>query len=120
MEQCSALRVPPPRAEGAMRLVSSTTRTLQRVVQHPPPRLSRAAKQRLRWFDQYAQHRNVSFTCRHFGISRETFYYWRRRYAPTALRPLESRPSRPRIPRARTWTAEQVAAVQRVREAHPH
>ena len=119
MEQCSALSVPPPWAEGAMRIVSSTTRTMQRVVQHAPPCLSREAKLRRRWFDHYAKHRNVSFTCRHFGISRETFYYWRHRYDPHNLRTLEPRSSRPRVPRPRTWTAEQVQAVQRLREEHP-
>jgi transposase InsO family protein len=67
----------------------------------------------------YAQHHNVSFTCRHFGISRQTFYYWWRRYDPRDPHGLESRSCRPRVPRARTWTSEQVAAVQRVREQYP-
>ncbi len=119
MEQCSVLRGPPLWAEGAMRLVSNTTRTMQRVAQHPPPTLSREAQKRRRWFDHYAQHRNASLTCRHFGISRETFYYWKRRYDPQNLRTLEARSSRPRVPRPRTWTAAQVQAVQRLREQYP-
>jgi len=102
-----------------MQVVSSTTRTMQRVAQHPPPRLSREAKKRRRWFDHYAQHRNASFTCRHFGISRETFYAWQRRYDPQDLRTLEARSSRPRVPRPRTWTDEQVQAVHRLREQYP-
>ena len=119
MAQCTALVAALPGGEGAMQVVSSTTRTLQRVAQHPPPPLSREAKRRLRWFDHYAQHRNASFTCRHFGISRETFYYWHRRYDPRDLRTLEPRSSRPRQPRPRTWTDAQVAAVQRLREQYP-
>jgi transposase InsO family protein len=102
-----------------MRVVSSTTPTMQRVAQRRAPRVSPAAKTRGRWFDHYAAHQNVSFTCRHFGISRETFYYWRRRYDPADLQTLETRSSRPRVPRARTWTEAQVQAVQRLREEHP-
>ena len=41
--------------------------------------LSREAKQRLRmmmWYDEHG--RNAALTCRHFGISRDTFYRWLR------------------------------------------
>ena len=102
-----------------MQVVSSTTRTMQRVVQHPLPELTREAKTRRRWFDHYAKHRNVSFTCRHFGISRETFSYWKRRYDPQSLHTLEARSSRPRHPRPRTWTDAQGQAVQRLRAQYP-
>ena len=119
MDQCTALVAALPGGEGAMQVVRSTTRTLQRVAQHPPPTLSRGAKQRLRWFDYQTKHGNVSLTCRHFGISRETYYYWKRRYDPRDPRTLEARASRPRVPRARTWTDEPVVAVQRLREQPP-
>lgn len=103
-----------------MRLVSSTTRPMQRVAQlRPAPPLSRAARTRQRWFAYYAEHGNVSLTCRHFGISRQTFYTWARRYDPQEPRTLENRSCRPRVPRARTWTEAQVQAVQRVREQYP-
>jgi len=36
--------------------------------------LSRAAQVRLDWMDFYRQSQNVALTCRHFGISRQTFY----------------------------------------------
>ena len=43
--------------------------------------ISKVAKQRLKWFDYYHSHgRNVARTCRYFGISRQTFHRWRRRY----------------------------------------
>ena len=102
-----------------MQVVSSTTRTMQRVGQHPPPDLPREAKQRLRWMEHYARHGNASLTCRHFGISRQTFYTWRRRYEPRDLRTLKSRPSRPQHTRPRTWTVEQVEAVRDLREQYP-
>lgn len=52
--------------------------------------LSRAALKRLSWFDWYHAHeRNISLTCRHFGISRDTFYLWKKRFNPKNLRSLE-------------------------------
>lgn len=38
-------------------------------------------KQKLAWFDHYERHgRNARHTCRHFRISPDTFYRWKRRY----------------------------------------
>ena len=42
--------------------------------------LSREAQVRLSWMDFCRQSKNVALTCRHYGISRQTFYRWRRRY----------------------------------------
>jgi transposase-like protein len=45
--------------------------------------------------------RNVARTCRHFGISRQAFYRWKRRYEAHGAAGLADRPSRPlRSPRA--------------------
>ncbi|MBI5307324.1 MAG: helix-turn-helix domain containing protein [Planctomycetes bacterium] len=45
------------------------------------PDLSDEIKQKLEWFDYYEKHdRNARRTCRHFGISPDTFYRWKRRY----------------------------------------
>jgi len=82
--------------------------------------LSREAKTRLGWFDFYESHgQNASLTCRHFGISRSTFYYWKQRFDRRDLRSLEDRPSRPKRVRQRTWTTEEVLAVKRLRERYP-
>ncbi len=52
--------------------------------------LSKGALKRLAWFDYYAAHdKNISLTCRHFGISRDTFYLWKRKFNPTNLHCLE-------------------------------
>ena len=43
--------------------------------------LSKEARRRLKWFDYY--HSNgckARLTCRHFDISPQTFYRWKRRY----------------------------------------
>ncbi|MFB3921431.1 MAG: integrase core domain-containing protein [Terriglobia bacterium] len=82
--------------------------------------LSRKARQRLRWLDYYhAQGRNAALTCRHFGISRQTFYRWKRRYDPHHLRRLESGSHRPHRRRRPTWTGEQAERVRGLREQYP-
>jgi len=43
--------------------------------------LTPEAKRRNSWFDYYfSHHKNISLTCRHFGITRATFYKWLQRY----------------------------------------
>lgn len=103
-----------------MRLVGRGTPSLRRrIARTPVAALSREAKTRLRWMEHYAQHGRVAFTARHFGISRQTFYTWYRRYDPNDLTSLEDRSSRPRRGRQRSWTTEQILAVKELREAHP-
>ena len=64
--------------------------------------LSRTAQLRLVWMSHYLRHgRKAAFTCRHFGISRQTFYRWWRRYDPHNLTSLEDRSHRPRRRRRR-------------------
>ena len=86
-----------------------------RIVSGRPPRsrylergaaeLSREARKRLQWFDHYQAHgRNAALTCRYFGISRQTFYRWKRRYDPQALTTLEHRSHQPHRRRRPTWT----------------
>ncbi len=79
--------------------------------------LSREAQVRLGWMDFYGSHgRNAALTSRHFGISRQTFYRWWRRYDPHDPRTLESRSHRPDYRRQPTWTpklAEPVFAWRR-------
>jgi transposase-like protein len=44
---------------------------------------------------------NVSLTCRYYGISRQVFYKWRRRYEERGIEGLRDRPRRPHTsPRA--------------------
>ena len=82
--------------------------------------LSREARKRLAWLDYYqAQGRKVALTCRHFGISRQTFYRWKQRYDPEDLSTLEDRSHRPRHRRQATWTREQAERVRRLREQYP-
>jgi putative transposase len=66
--------------------------------------LSRAAQVRLGWMDFYRKTENVALTCRHFGISRQTFYRWQRRYQPLDLTSLEERSHCPHHRRQPTWS----------------
>lgn len=105
---------------GAVKIVANTTYVMDQLAKHPPKELSREAKKRLKWIEYYHAHdRNVSLTCRYFGISRTTFYRWLGRYDPKSLRSLEDRPSVPNKRRKRTWTKEMVQAVRELRERYP-
>ncbi len=78
------------------------------------------ARQRLKWMDYYEVHgRNAALTCRYFGISRQTFYRWRRRYDRYRLSSLEERSHRPKHPRQPTWSRELALAVLPLREQYP-
>jgi putative transposase len=66
--------------------------------------LSREAGVRLGWMDFYRATQNVALTCRRFGIARQTFYRWRRRYDPMDLNTLESHSHRPHQCRRPTWS----------------
>lgn len=68
----------------------------------------------------YLRHgRNAAFTCRHLGISRQTFYRWWRRYDPHDLSTLEDRSHRPHRHRESTWTPSQSEAVLALRREYP-
>src|SRR5579872_1007690 len=82
--------------------------------------LSRDAVRRLQWMNHYWHHgRNAAFTCRHFGISRQCFYRWWRRYDPHNLTTLEARSHRPHQLRRPLWSAEQAERVLVLRRQYP-
>lgn len=60
------------------------------LVQVRSSNLSKGALKRLCWFDFWLAHgKNISLACRHFDISRDTFYLWKSRFNPYNLRCLE-------------------------------
>ncbi len=82
--------------------------------------LSRAAQNRLQWMlFYYFNGRSVARTCRHFGISRQTFYRWKRRFQRHDLSTLEGRSHRPRKVRQPTWTPELAERVFALRKQYP-
>lgn len=84
------------------------------------PELGRAAQLRLKWITHYqTRGRNVALTCRYFGISRQTFYRWWRRYVPHDLTSLQGRSHRPRRHRQPTWTPQLAERVLHLRRQYP-
>jgi transposase InsO family protein len=82
--------------------------------------LSKKARQRLKWFDYYnSRSHNARLTCRHFDISPQTFYRWKRRYNPRHIESLEDHSHRPKHLRQPTYSTELVEAVLRLREQYP-
>ena len=83
--------------------------------------LGKAARQRLQWMlYYYFNGRNVARTCRHFAISRQTFYRWKRRFDRHDLSTLEGHSHRPRKVRQPTWTPELAERVLALRKQYPH
>src|ERR1700681_253962 len=83
-------------------------------------RRSRPAQARLQWMLFYFFNgRNASRTCRRFGISRQTFYRWKRRFDRHDLTTLEARSHRPRTVRQPTWTVELAERVLSLRKQYP-
>jgi putative transposase len=82
--------------------------------------LSRAAQTRLQWMLFYFFNgRNAARTCRHFGISRQTFYRWKRRFRRHDLSSLEEHSHRPHKVRQPTWTSELAQRVLELRQQYP-
>ncbi len=62
---------------------------------------------------------NARLTCRHFDVSLQTFYRWKRRYNPRHLESLEEHSGRLKKQRQPTYSVELVITVQKLREEYP-
>lgn len=80
--------------------------------------LSKEGKNRLRWIEYYHKHKNVSLTCRYFGISRKTFYKWYNRYKIFGMRGLEDRRKGPKNKRQPEITREQELRIKELRKEY--
>jgi transposase InsO family protein len=63
--------------------------------------------------------RSAARTCRHFGISRQTFYRWKRRFDRHHLSTLEGRSHRPKKVRQPTWSVGLAERVLALRKQYP-
>ena len=84
--------------------------------------ISEDVKQKLEWLDHYEKHgKNARLTCRHFGISPDTFYRWKRRYDPQNLSSLEDdkKNRRPKKLREPTTPLHVVNHIDFLKEIHP-
>ena len=86
-----------------------------------PTNLSRPAKQRLKWMEHFGKYRNVRLTCRHFGISPDTFYLWKRRFSPNNPASLEDdlKSRRPHKLRTSNYQATQIETIRRLKNLAP-
>lgn len=83
-------------------------------------KLSKDALKRLEWMDWYASHgENARLTCRHFGISPDTFYLWKRRFSKYNLTSLEfnTRLRTPHNLREMTTSTEVLKRIYQIRLA---
>ena len=82
--------------------------------------VSKTAQQRLQWMLFYFFNgRDAARTCRHFGISRQTFYRWKRRFDRHDLSTLEGHSHRPKKVRQPMWTRELAERVLALRKEYP-
>lgn len=85
-----------------------------------PIRLSKDARQRLKWMDFYHQHEhNARLTCRHFGIHHRTFYRYYDRFKQRGLKGLENLSKRPVHMRQPSTPLSRVDLVRRLRTNNP-
>ena len=83
-------------------------------------KLGKAARGRLQWMLFYFFNgRNAARTCRHYDISRQTFYRWKQRFDRHDLATLEGRSHRPRTVRQPTWTPALEQCVLSLRRQYP-
>lgn len=91
-------------------------------IQVETSKLSKPALKRLFWIDFYLSHKeNVSLTCRYFGISRDTFYRWKKRFNPRVLQSLEFDPKTRRPNRVRMMRVPEHirSRIYSIRKADP-
>ncbi len=83
--------------------------------------MTRDAKQRLKWMEHYQKYRNARLTCRHFAISPDTLYLWKRRFDPNNLQTLEDNKSnrKPKVLRKPKYTFLEIEKVRKLKEKSP-
>ena len=82
--------------------------------------LSKKACQRLSWMIYYETqaNQNAKLACRHFGIPRSIWYYWRHRFDENNLRTLEDKFKAPKNTRQKEYTDLQYERVVILRKKH--
>ncbi len=81
--------------------------------------LTKEAKKRLKWIEYYLKSKNVSKTCRYFGISRNTFYKWLKRYQKEGLEGLYDKSRTPKNTRKPTVRNKYRDEIIKVRKENP-
>jgi putative transposase len=100
---------------------NNESNTFRTQVHHEAENLSHDAKQRLRWMNHFKKYRNARLTCRHFGISPDTFYLWKKRFDPSNFQTLEDdfKTRRPRRVRISRHKALQLETIRKLKSKNP-
>ena len=80
--------------------------------------LQRGIKLRLSWFRHFHEKsQNIAKTCRYFGISRPTYYYWWQRYQENGIKGLYEQTRKPKTsPRA--TSPDMIRKIRRLRKKY--
>jgi hypothetical protein len=83
--------------------------------------LSKKARQKLEWIIYYEikAEKNNSLTCRHFGITRSKWYFWKNKFDKNNLRTLEDSSTAPNRRRQKEYTDLQYERIVKLRRKHP-
>jgi len=82
-------------------------------------KLSKQGKLRVKWIDYYMEKgKNVSLTCRYFGISRKTFYKWYKRYLNVGIGGLGDRRAGPHKKRQPEITQQEELRIKQLRKQY--
>ena len=81
--------------------------------------LSDKALLRLEWIIFAKTCANVSLACRHFGISRKTFYHWQGRFEKEGVLGLEDKSKTPHAKRKWEVAPLEEIRIRKLRKAHP-
>ncbi|MCF6148620.1 MAG: helix-turn-helix domain-containing protein [Candidatus Kuenenia sp.] len=79
-------------------------------------------RKKVRWFEFYENNgRNARLTCRHFGISPDTFYRWKKRYDPENPSSLadDKKNRKPKRLRKSNISLLTVQKVKKLKKNHP-
>ena len=104
--------------EKTLKSGSETSRTQ---LPHEAVKLSKPAKQRLKWMEHFAKYRNARLTCRHFGISPSTLYLWKKRFNPNNLASLEDnfKTRKPNKTRLSKHKQAHLETIKKLKEVNP-
>ena len=82
--------------------------------------LSKKANQRLDWIIYYhtKTNKNASLICRHFGIQRSHWYYWKNKFDETNLKTLKNQSTKPNKTREKEYTPLQYERVVKLRKKY--
>ena len=80
--------------------------------------LSSEAKTRLAYLEFYRQIKDVSVVCRAFGISRQTFYKWQKRFKPNDLSSINNHSKTPLNKRHGSLSFEEELKLKKFREKY--